>query len=210
LEALNWRLSDEPVKPDDKIQDPEERKKVKCTFFLGYTSNMASCGVREVIRFLCQHKLVDCLVTTGGGIEEDLMKCMAPTYTGSFEFRGTDLRPKNVQRIGNLLISNTNYVYFEDFMQPLIEQMLEAQREGYKWTPSRMIAKMGERINNEESIYYWCWKNDIPVFCPGITDGAVGDSFFAYHFNHDEWVNLDLVPDVIAMNMKAVTAYKTA
>ena len=31
-----------------------------------------------------------------------------------------------------------------------------------------MIKLMGERINNEESIYYWCAKNDIPVFCPAI------------------------------------------
>ena len=27
-----------------------------CTIFLGYTSNMASCGVRDTIRFLVQHK----------------------------------------------------------------------------------------------------------------------------------------------------------
>jgi deoxyhypusine synthase len=42
--------------------------------FLGYTSNMASCGVRDIIRYLCQHKLVDAIVTTGGGIEEDFIK----------------------------------------------------------------------------------------------------------------------------------------
>ena len=29
-----------------------------CTIFLGYTSNMVSCGVRETIRFLVQHKMV--------------------------------------------------------------------------------------------------------------------------------------------------------
>ena len=27
-----------------------------CTIFLGYTSNMASCGVRDTIRYLVQHK----------------------------------------------------------------------------------------------------------------------------------------------------------
>ena len=45
-----------------------------CKIFLGYTSNMASCGVREVIRFLAQHKMVDCIVATAGGIEEDFIK----------------------------------------------------------------------------------------------------------------------------------------
>ena len=27
---------------------------------------------------------VDCIVTTAGGIEEDLIKCLAPTYVGDF------------------------------------------------------------------------------------------------------------------------------
>jgi deoxyhypusine synthase len=33
-----------------------------------------SSGVRETIRYLVQHKLVDVLVTTAGGVEEDLIK----------------------------------------------------------------------------------------------------------------------------------------
>jgi deoxyhypusine synthase len=44
---------------------------------------MASCGVRETIRFLCEHKMVDVVVSTAGGIEEDFIKCLAPTYIGS-------------------------------------------------------------------------------------------------------------------------------
>ena len=51
--------------PLDSEDISEEGPKNNCTIFLGYTSNMASCGVRENIRFLVEHKLVDCLVTTG-------------------------------------------------------------------------------------------------------------------------------------------------
>jgi deoxyhypusine synthase len=32
--------------------------------------------------------------------------------------------------------------------------------------------------NKEESIYYWCYKNDIPVFSPAFTDGALGDIMY--------------------------------
>lgn len=65
-----WRLSDRPVKPDedDDLKDPEVRKGVKATIFFSYTSNMVSCGVRETIRFLAQHKMVDCIVTSAGGV----------------------------------------------------------------------------------------------------------------------------------------------
>lgn len=86
---LRWRLSDEPwtEDQDDDLKDPEARAKVKCTIFLGYTSNMISCGSRELIRFLCQHKMIDCIVTTGGGIEEDFIKCFAPTFVGDFALK---------------------------------------------------------------------------------------------------------------------------
>lgn len=42
--------------------------------FLGYTSNLVSAGTREQIRYMVQHRLVDVLVTTAGGIEEDFIK----------------------------------------------------------------------------------------------------------------------------------------
>jgi deoxyhypusine synthase len=32
-----------------------------------------------------------------------------------------------------------------------------------------MIARLGKEINHPDSIYYWAWKNDIPVFCPALT-----------------------------------------
>ena len=41
-----------------------------------------SAGVREHIRWLVQHRLVDVVVTTAGGVEEDLIKVrMEPLIT---------------------------------------------------------------------------------------------------------------------------------
>jgi deoxyhypusine synthase len=91
---IKWRLSHEKVTPDTPahLRDPKVRENVRCTIFLGYTSNMSSCGMREYIRYLCQHKMVDAIVTTCGGIEEDFMKCMAPFYIGDFHLKGKTLR----------------------------------------------------------------------------------------------------------------------
>jgi deoxyhypusine synthase len=48
--------------------------------------------MRDYIRYLCEHKMVSAIVTTTGGIEEDIMKTMAPTYIGDFALRGKELR----------------------------------------------------------------------------------------------------------------------
>lgn len=38
-------------------------------------------------------------MTTAGGIEEDLIKCLAPTYLGDFSLAGKDLRLKGINRL---------------------------------------------------------------------------------------------------------------
>ena len=105
-DMIKYRLSDDPIDEDDEdeYKDPEIRKKTRCTIFLGYTSNMASCGMRDIIRYLCEHKMIDAIVTTCGGIEEDFIKCLAPFYLGDFALKGKDLREKGLNRIGNLLV----------------------------------------------------------------------------------------------------------
>lgn len=41
---------------------------------------------------------VDVIVTTAGGIEEDLIKCLAPTYLGEFSLPGKELRQRGINR----------------------------------------------------------------------------------------------------------------
>ena len=40
------------------------------------------------------------MVTTAGGVEEDLIKCLAPTYLGEFSLRGKELRENGINRWG--------------------------------------------------------------------------------------------------------------
>lgn len=60
------------------------------------------------------------------------------------------------------------------------------------FSPSKIIRRLGQAIDSEESVYYWCYKNDIPVFCPAITDGAVGDCLYTYSINHPGFI-VDIV-----------------
>jgi deoxyhypusine synthase len=158
---IRWRMSDEPISeadPDEYL-DPEVRRNTKCTIFLGYTSNMVSSGLREIIRYLAQHRMIDCIVTTTGGIEEDLIKCMAPTFLGDFSLSGKFLRERGLNRIGNLLVPNDNYCKFEDWMIPILDAMVAEQEEQkVLWTPSKIIDRLGKEINHPDSIYYWCHK----------------------------------------------------
>lgn len=231
---LSWRQSDEPASEDEIAADLEargetvqqqnaRRKSTKCKVFLGYTSNLVSSGVREIIRYLVQHGHVDVLVTTAGGVEEDLIKCLAPTYVAKFNLDGGELRKKGMNRIGNLIVPNDNYTAFEDWIMPILEKMASEQRlpgssgkmphqededDLVVWTPSKVCERLGHEINNESSILYWAAKKGVPVFCPALTDGSLGDMLYFHSYKSARPMVVDLVRDIRRLNDLSVQSPK--
>jgi deoxyhypusine synthase len=174
---------------------------------------MISSGLRGIFRYLVQHKHVSCVVTTAGGIEEDFIKCLGDTYMSSFQASGAELRSKGLNRIGNLMVPNANYCAFEDWVVPILDKMLQEQEatkstdDEITWTPSKVIHRLGKEINDERSVYYWAYKNDIPVFCPALTDGSLGDMLYFHTFKSSpQQLKIDIVGDIRRINTISVRA----
>ena len=166
-----------------------------------------------MIRYLVQHRHVSAIVTTAGGVEEDLIKCLAPTFMGSFTTSGAELRARGMNRIGNLIVPNSNYCAFEDWVVPILDKMLAEQEaskhaeEPIVWTPSKVIHRLGKEINNKDSVYYWAYKNDIPVFSPALTDGSLGDMLFFHTFKSSPKVlDISITRDIRHINSIALKA----
>lgn len=187
----------------------KEMTKNNATIFLGYTSNMVSSGLRDIFRFLVEHKKIHFISTTAGGIEEDIMKCLGDFNIGDFRASGKELYDKGINRIGNIYVSNDRYVQFEEFIQPILTELYENQKKtGKPTTPSQLIWKLGEKINDKRSIYYWAWKNQIPVFCPAITDGAIGGNIYVFKFKHQDFI-IDLAEDNTNLNNATIGLKKS-
>jgi deoxyhypusine synthase len=181
----------------------------KATIFLGYTSSMVSSGLRDVFRFLVEHKKVNFISTTAGGVEEDIMKCLGDFYLGDFSVSGKELYEKGLNRIGNIFVPNERYMQFEDFIQPILQELYEKQLQTKKiTTPSELIWKLGEKINNKKSICYWAWKNKIKIFCPAITDGAIGGNIYFFKFKHPEFA-IDIAEDNAELNNSTIGLKKS-
>mmetsp|Transcript_84563 Transcript_84563/g.149659 ORF Transcript_84563/g.149659 Transcript_84563/m.149659 type:complete len:399 (+) Transcript_84563:41-1237(+) len=208
---LDWSLADVPVAEDeeDEYKDAEVRQRVRTKIWLSYTSNLISSGLRETICFLAKHSMVQVMITTAGGIEEDIIKCLAPTHVGDFAIGGLGLRRKGINRTGNLLVPNDNYCLFEDWFMPILDKMHDEQEKDHVlWTPSKLVHRLGKEINNPESVCYWAYKNNIPVFSPAITDGSLGDMLYFHSYKRPGLV-LDIVSDIRAVNDEAIRARKT-
>lgn len=123
---------------------------------------MVTSGTRETIRFLVQHKMIDCIVTTAGGIEEDIIKCLAPTFVGSFHVDDRKLRDEGINRAGNLLIPNENYCLFENWVTPILDKMVEEQKT--KVEPCISDSLYLFEIRLESSIFYPSTENIMDPF----------------------------------------------
>ena len=119
--------------------------------YLGYTSNIITSGLREIIRYLAENKKVGVMVTTAGGIEEDIIKCLGDFKLGNFRLSGKVLREKGINRAGNILIPNSRYCEFEDFVIPILEEskLYEDQPEYallFSWQiTDELVQKLKER-----------------------------------------------------------------
>jgi len=180
----------------------------RCKIYLGYTSSMVTSGLRDIFRYLVQHKFVDVIVTTAGGVEEDIIKCIKPFLLGSFSADGSELRKKGINRTGNIFVPNSRYCAFEDFFVPFLRRLVKRQESEGIITPSELINILGKEINNEESIYYWAYKNNIPVFCPALTDGSMGDMIYFFTYENPS-LKIDIVNDIRRLNDLTIESKKT-
>lgn len=58
---------------------------------------------------------------------------------GDFHLKGAELRSQGLNRIGNMLVPNSNYCLFETWIMPILNAMLDEQEQlGTRWTPSKV------------------------------------------------------------------------
>lgn len=167
-------------------------KKEGVKIFLTFTSNMVTSGLRGFFAQVIESGLVDAIVTTVGGIEEDIMKAEGEQFMiGNFSSDDVELYEKGVNRVGNLFISNESYQHFEDVIS---KHLLACYEKQPRWAVSDLLHDIGSRITDRQSILSQAAKHDVPIFCPAITDGAFGFHLYMVQQKHNDFV-VDVVQD---------------
>lgn len=181
-------------------------KDKNCKKFLSFTANLVATGTRGVFKELVKRRMIDVIVTTCGTLDHDIARCWKKYYKGSFRMDDSYLHKKGINRLGNILVPNESY---GTIIEKKIQQLLnELCKEGVKeLTTKQLCQEIGLRICNESSILYWAAKNKIPVFIPGITDGAVG--YQIWLFSQDHKFKIDLLKDSGEINDIVFSAKKT-
>ncbi|HEV2138238.1 MAG TPA: deoxyhypusine synthase [Nitrososphaerales archaeon] len=164
-----------------------------CTKFLSFPAAMVATGARGLLVDLVREGMVDAIVTTCGTLDHDIARTEADYYEGSFEMDDVELRNSGYHRLGNVLVPLENYgPLIERRMQELLKRVYA---EGIRSiTTEELCKRIGRDLASNASLLYWAQKEGVPVFVPGITDGAVGSQLWLFAESHRDF-KVDLFGD---------------
>ena len=164
-----------------------------CVNILSFPACIIATGTRGIIRDMVKKKLVDVIITTCGTLDHDLARIWKKYYHGEFELDDAKLRRRGINRLGNVLVPNDSYgIVLERRLQPMFKKIYAS---GMKKPSTRdLIWAVGDMLEDRDSILYWAARNRIPVFVPGIMDGAFGCQMWMFWQEHRDF-GADLMAD---------------
>ena len=172
------------------LRDPQ------MTLFLSFPADIVATGVRGVLATLVREGYVDAVVTTCGTLDHDLARSFRSYYHGAWNLDDADLHRRHLYRLGNLVIPESHYgAIIEEKMQKILAALW---RRGVRSLTTRDLAwAIGEAIPKRagtSSILRAAFDHPVPIFVPGITDGAVGSQLWLFWQDHKE-LSIDLLRD---------------
>jgi deoxyhypusine synthase len=157
------------------------------------------------------------MVTPAGGVEEDVIKCCKPFVLGTFEAPGEQLFDNGINRTGNIFVPNDRFTEFDKFMREFLESLYEKYtKKGTTLNTAAFTKELGLAIGTheatkgtaKESYLYWAAKNSIPVVCPAIMDGSLGDMVHFFRQRHPDFI-IDAASDIDILIRAALNAEKS-
>lgn len=163
-----------------------------CTKFLSFPAAPVATGLRGVLVDMVKEGMVDLIVTASGTLDHDIARSLGSYYHGSFDMDDVQLQKDGYHRLGNILVPLDNYgPRIESHMQHLLSRLYSS---GVKQMGTEMLAAEIGKSLGKDSLLYWAGRRGVPVFIPGIMDGAVGSQLWLFGESHRDF-GIDLLAD---------------
>jgi len=202
VDSLLKSMSDSGGFTAQKLADATDlaEKMIKqkgCVKFLSFPACIMATGTRGVIVDMVKRGMVDLIITTCGTLDHDLSRTWKAYYHGDFMMDDANLRHEGVSRLGNVLVPDECYgEVLEERLAPMFEEIFEKTKS---LATHEIIDAVGSRLNDENSLLYWCHKKGVPIFVPGPTDGSFGCQLWMYYQNNRD-LRIDLFKDEQTLN----------
>jgi deoxyhypusine synthase len=166
------------------------------TVLFGLAGAMVPAGMRKVLVYLLEKRLIHCLVSTGANLFHDCHESLGRKhYKGSSAADDLRLREQKIDRIYDTFASENEFRetdrFIIDFAATLPTQIPYTTRE--------FLRRLGQHLAKEareEGILTAAAKGGIPIYCPAIGDSSIGIALAVGDTKGRIPVQFDIIADV--------------
>lgn len=179
------------------------------TILLGLAGAMIPAGMRQVMVYLIENRLIDCLVSTGANLFHDLHETLGRKhYQGDSRADDNELRELGIDRIHDVYMSDDEFVEGEGYIAEF-SRVLDQDRP---YTTREYLFLLGTKLcadGETEGILTSATKANIPIYCPAISDSAIGIGIARGRAKKENQVLFDIIKDVIELTEIVLAAPAT-
>jgi len=169
------------------------------TIFFGLAGAMIPAGMRQVMVYIIQNRLIDCLVSTGANLFHDLHETLGrPHLKCQPDVDDRELAQARVYRIYDVAAPEAEFDKSEEFVIDFTRSLPQDQA----YTTREYLYLLGQRLaeaGKEEGILTSAAKAGVPIYCPALGDSVYGTAMAAARVEHGNRIQIDVVRDVAEM-----------
>lgn len=179
------------------------------TIFFGLSGAMVPAGMRPVIVYLIENRLIDVIVSTGANLYHDVFETLGFEHAQG-DPEGDDLRLAHLRvvRFYDVLAPEHEFSIGErfctEFSLTLDDNRAYTTREYF-----HLLGKAMAPVAKQKGILTTAAKHGVPVYCPAFGDSVHGLAVAEGRLRTGKRIMFDIVGDVLETTHLSLTANKT-
>ena len=173
------------------LADPE------CTILMGLAGAMVPGGMRRVVRFMIENRLIDILTSTGANFFHDIHESKGFLhYQGSAEMDDEVLGDLMVDRMHDILADEVRFREHDLWIGSFAARLDQAR----PYTTREFLYRLGVEVGRdcpEDGIVTAAAKHRVPLFCPAIGDSSIGIGVAESRHRGENRLMFDMMADVL-------------
>lgn len=166
------------------------------TICMGLAGAMVPAGMRKIIVYLIENRLIDCLVSTGANLFHDIHETLGRFHwLGSPAVSDTALKNLGIDRIYDTFALEGEFYKADSFVMEFGRTLDESQ----SYSTREFLALLGKKLREkgkERGILTTAAEAGVPVFCPAVGDSSIGIALGILYKKEKKRIHLDPVKDV--------------
>jgi len=171
----------------------------KRTIFFGLAGAMIPAGMRSVMVYLIENRLIDCVVSTGANLVHDLHETLGRTHwQGDSEADDRALADSDIYRIYDTFLEEKEFDKTETFIIDFSTRL----EQDHAYTTREFFFLLGKTLSKkrkEDGIITAAAKANVPIYCPAIVDSVYGTALADARVKGKSSVLFDVVKDLVEL-----------